>query len=74
MYVGRDFTELSMTPKTKWSNKELLHFHHSFQQIMPYLNPEGATIYREILEEIGNRDDIKRNEASWEHGTRINYD
>lgn len=49
MYVGRDMTELSMIPKTEWTDDELAHFHHSFQQIAPYLNAEGQTIYREIL-------------------------
>ena len=31
------------------------HFHHSFQQIMPYLNVEGQTIYKEIVKEIESR-------------------
>ncbi|MCQ6277223.1 hypothetical protein JMM81_20320 [Bacillus sp. V3B] len=58
MYDGkdmRDMTELSMMSKTDWNTDELEFFHHSFQQIMPYLNVEGQTIYREVLEEIYNR-------------------
>ena len=55
MYDGRDMTELSMMPKTKWQDQELEHFHHSFQQITPYLNSEGQSIYKGILKEIENR-------------------
>lgn len=55
MYVGRDMTELSMMPKSKWNNSELAYFHHSLQQIAPYLNSEGVTIHREIIKEIEKR-------------------
>ncbi|MDQ0163074.1 hypothetical protein [Bacillus alveayuensis] len=55
MYNGRDMTELSMISKRKWSTEELSHFHHAFQQILPYLNIEGQTMYREIVEEIKAR-------------------
>lgn len=55
MYDGRDMTELSMMSKTDWKDGELSFFHHSLQQIMPYLNSEGQTIHREIVKEIENR-------------------
>ena len=55
MYDGRDMTELSMMSKTDWEENELNFYHHSFQQILPYLNAEGQSIYREVLEEIYNR-------------------
>lgn len=55
MYDRRDMTELSMMSKADWKESELTFYHHSFQQILPYLNAEGQTIYREILEEIFNR-------------------
>jgi hypothetical protein len=55
MYDRRDMTELSMMSKADWKESELTFYHHSFQQILPYLNAEGQTIYREILEEIYNR-------------------
>lgn len=55
MYTGRDMTELSMMPKTDWDSSEIEHFHHAFQQILPYLNSEGQTIYKEIVEEIERR-------------------
>jgi hypothetical protein len=74
MYVGRDMTELSMTKKTDWKDEELGFFHHSLQQMTPYLNEEGTTIHREIIKEIEARGGLKRNEADWTHGTRINYD
>jgi hypothetical protein len=74
MYVGRDMTELSMMAKSDWSDSELAFFHHSLQQITPYLNSEGVTIHREIIQEIENRGGMKRNEADYTHGTSINYD
>lgn len=59
MYNGRDMTELSMMAKTDWKNDELAFFHHSFQQIVPYLNAEGQSIQKEIVEEIQNRGGLK---------------
>jgi IS30 family transposase len=55
MYNGRDMTKLSMISMRDWEDQELAFFHHSFQQIAPYLNSEGQTIHREIIEEIENR-------------------
>lgn len=74
MYVGRDMTELSMISKSEWSDKELAFFHHSLQQMTPYLNSEGATIHREIIEEIEDRGGLHREDADWNHGTRPKYD
>lgn len=67
MYNGRDMTELSMMSKSEWDDSELSFFHHSLQQIAPYLNSEGQTIHREIIEEIENRGGIKRQEADYAH-------
>ncbi|MHA7137014.1 hypothetical protein ACRTEV_07035 [Rossellomorea arthrocnemi] len=74
MYVGRDMTELSMIPKDEWQKSELAFFHHSLQQIVPYLNAEGQSIHREIVEEIENRGGMKRCEADYTHGTKVSYD
>jgi hypothetical protein len=74
MYVGRDMTELSMVSKAEWRDSELAFFHHSLQQIAPYLNSEGVTIHREIIGEIENRGGIKRQEADYTHGTKTSYD
>ncbi|WLR51263.1 hypothetical protein LC040_19215 [Bacillus tianshenii] len=74
MYVGRDMTELSMISKKDWKDSELEYFHHALQQIMPYLNMEGSTIHREIIEEIEARGGLKRHEATWTNGTRVTYD
>ncbi|EWG08640.1 hypothetical protein [Cytobacillus firmus] len=74
MFVGRDMTELSMMSKSDWKDSELAFYHHSFQQIMPYLNAEGQTIHREIVEEIENRGGLKRQEADYTHGTRVSFD
>ncbi|MBS4192493.1 hypothetical protein KHA94_20260 [Bacillus sp. FJAT-49705] len=59
MYNGRDMTELSMISKKDWNDHELAYFHHSFQQIVPYLNAEGQSIQREIVEEIQNRGGLR---------------
>lgn len=74
MYVGRDMTELSMMPKSDWTEKELAFFHNNLQQIAPYLNSEGVTIHREIVKEIVARGGITHPEASYETGTRVHYD
>jgi hypothetical protein len=74
MYVGRDMTELSTIAKSKWEDTELAFFHHSLQQMVPYLNQEGQTIHREIIEEIENRGGLGRQEADYTHGTEISYD
>ncbi|MCY7783134.1 MULTISPECIES: hypothetical protein [unclassified Bacillus (in: firmicutes)] len=74
MYVGRDMSELNMVSKKEWKNSELAYFHHAFQQIMPYLNEEGQSKYRELTQEIEARGGMKRNEADYSHGTRVTYD
>ncbi|QFT88045.1 hypothetical protein FIU87_05185 [Bacillus sp. THAF10] len=74
MYVGRDMTELSMTSKKEWRDEELAYFHHSLQQMVPYLNEEGQSIHREIVKEIEARGGFQRHEADWTHGTHISYD
>ncbi|MCM3764824.1 hypothetical protein [Neobacillus niacini] len=55
MYEGRDMTELSMMAKSDWNDSELFFFHHALQQMTPYLNSEGQSIHRQIVEEIQNR-------------------
>ncbi|OTW70330.1 hypothetical protein CON07_18025 [Bacillus sp. AFS094611] len=74
MYIGRDMTELTMVSKSEWKEDELAYFHHSLQQILPYLNAEGQSIYKEIVLEIETRGGLQEGEASWTHGTKISYD
>ncbi|MFS0784684.1 hypothetical protein [Bacillus sp. 1P06AnD] len=74
MYVGRDMTELSMLKKSDWKDQELQYFHHSLQQIVPYLNAEGQSIHQQIIKEIENRGGLKRNEADYTHGTQLMVD
>ena len=74
MYVGRDMTELSMMKKSDWENSELAYFHHSLQQMVPYLNQEGQTIHREIIKEIEKRGGLHRQEADYTHGTQVKFD
>lgn len=59
MYTGRDMSELSMMSKADWEDGELAYFHHSFQQIDSYLNAQGQTIQKEIMEEIQNRGGLR---------------
>lgn len=74
MYVGRDMTELSMMPRSEWKDSELAFFHHSLQQMVPYLNQEGQTIHREIVKEIENRGGLDRDKADYTHGSETTYD
>ena len=74
MYVGRDMTELSMMSKAEWKDTELAFFHHSLQQVVPYLNVEGQAIHRGIVEEITSRGGLTRNEATYTQGTTVSYD
>ncbi|GGE78298.1 hypothetical protein [Priestia taiwanensis] len=74
MYVGRDMTELSMMPKSKWREDELTFFHHSLQQIMPYLNVEGHVIHREIVEEIEARGGLMHLEEPLANSIHVQHD
>ena len=49
----------------------MAYFHHSLQQILPYLNAEGQSIYKEIVKEIETRGGLQEGEASWTHGTKF---
>lgn len=64
MYAGRDMTELSMIPKSEWDKNELAFFHHSLQQMSPYLNSEGVSIHRQIIQEIEHRGGLKQEDAN----------
>lgn len=59
MFEGRDMTELSMLPKREWKDSELSYYHHLFQQAIPYLNAEGQSLHRQIIEEISARGGIR---------------
>ena len=74
MYVGRDLTALQMIPKQQWKDSELAFFHHALQQITPYLNVEGQTMHREIIEEIEARGGLHRNVTTYTNGTRVFYE
>lgn len=74
MYVGRDMTALSMISKSAWKDSELAFFHHSLQQMTPYLNAEGQSIHQQIIKEIEARGGLQRHEADYTHGTHVSYD
>ncbi|QAV27630.1 cytosolic protein [Neobacillus thermocopriae] len=74
MYIGSDLTALQMISKREWKDSELAFFHHVFQQVTPYLNIEGQTLHREMIEEIEARGGLQRNEATYTNGTRVFYE
>lgn len=74
MYIGRDLTHLQMVSKREWKDSELAFFHRALQQVTPYLNAEGQTLHREIIEEIEARGGLQRNEATYTNGTRVFYE
>lgn len=74
MYVGRDMTELTMVPKQQWTDEELAFFHHSLQQMTPYLNSEGTSIRNGIVKEIESRGGLYPHDADYTHGTETVYD
>lgn len=74
MYIGRDLTHLQMISKREWKDSELAFFHHVFQQVTPYLNAEGQTLHREMIEEIEARGGLHRNEATYTNGTCVFYE
>lgn len=74
MYIGHDLTHLQMISKREWKDSELAFFHHALQQVTPYLNAEGQTMHREIIEEIEARGGLQRNEATYTNGTRVFYE
>ncbi|XWN53801.1 cytosolic protein [Anoxybacillus flavithermus] len=74
MYIGRDLTHLQMISKREWKDSELAFFHHVFQQVTPYLNIEGQTLHREMIEAIEARGGLQRNEATYTNGTRVFYE
>jgi len=73
MFVGRDMTELTMLPKSEWKESELSFYHHSLQQVVPYLNVEGQSIHRDIIQEIERRGGLNRREASYTNGSQVDY-
>jgi len=74
MYVGRDIEELTMMPKSDWRDEELAFFHQTFQQTAQYLNAEGQSMYREIVQEIMRRGGFQKDEATYTSGTKISFD
>lgn len=51
----RDFTELSMMSKMKWTDGELEYYQHALSQLLPYINSEGLSILHEINDELHSR-------------------
>ena len=74
MYVGRDLTELTMMPRSDWKDSELAYFHQSMQQVVPYLNTEGQSLHRQIIEEIEARGGLHPHSADYTHSSKEIYD
>ncbi|MFB4213810.1 cytosolic protein [Shouchella sp. JSM 1781072] len=73
MYVGRDLSELENIQPSDWTDKELAFFHHGMQQMTAYLNVQGNSKHRAIIEEIENRGGLHHT-ATWTSGTEVHYD
>ncbi|UFJ41278.1 hypothetical protein LOK74_01625 [Brevibacillus humidisoli] len=68
MYVGREFSELTMTPVEHWELNELLYFHHAMSELAAYLNAEGVSIHSKIIHELESRGPIG-DRGGWDHAS-----
>lgn len=55
MYLGRDLSELNMTPISDWEMEELSYHHYMMSQMSPLLNTQGASLHKEVIREIERR-------------------
>ena len=56
-----------------WKDNELTYFHHSFQQITPYLNEEGREIHFQIIKEIESRGGLDSIDSDYVNDKNRNY-
>ncbi|WP_126425352.1 hypothetical protein [Brevibacillus marinus] len=68
MYIGREFSELAMTPVDQWELNELLYFHHAMSELAAYLNAEGVSIHSKIIHELESRGPIG-DRGGWDHSS-----
>jgi hypothetical protein len=74
MYIGREFSELTMTPIDQWQLNELLYFHHAMSELAAYLNAEGVSIHSKIIHEIESRGPIGADGGGWDRSSAPIYD
>jgi len=74
MYIGRDFSELTMTRIADWELNELLYFHHAMSQLASYLNAEGVSFHNKIIGELEKRGPIGNDQAEYDHPSSPIYD
>jgi hypothetical protein len=74
MYVGREFSQLTMTPIEQWQLNELLYFHHAMSELAAYLNAEGVSIHSKIIHELESRGPVGGDSGGWDHSSGFIYD
>ncbi|TCS92804.1 hypothetical protein [Hazenella coriacea] len=55
MYLGRDLSELNMTPIPDWAMEELSYHHYMMSQMSPFMNEQGVSLHRDVIKEIERR-------------------
>lgn len=74
MYVGRKFDELDNIPVAEWDIKELLYHHDMMDNLVSYLNAQGNSRHKQIIEEIEKRGGRGGDRGAWDHSSRMIYD
>lgn len=74
MYIGRELSELTMTPIDHWQLNELTYFHHAMSELAAYLNVEGVSLHSKIIHELESRGPIGGDSGGWDHSSTVIYD
>ncbi|MGQ7278199.1 hypothetical protein ACT91Q_09510 [Brevibacillus thermoruber] len=74
MFIGRELSELTMTPLSRWELNELLYYHHAMSQLAAYLNAEGSSLHARIVRELESRGPVGGDGGGWDHASSPIYD
>jgi hypothetical protein len=74
MYIGRELSELTMTPLDRWELNELLYYHHIFSQLAAYLSTEGSSLHVKVIHELESRGPVGGDGGGWDHSSTPIYD
>jgi len=74
VYIGRELSELTMTPVKQWELNELLYFHHAMSEMAAYLNAEGVSLHSKVIHELEARGPIGGDRGGWDHSSMPVYD
>lgn len=55
LYLGRDLSELNITPLSNWEMEELSYHHYMMSQMSPLMNQQGSSLHKDIIKEIERR-------------------